>query len=220
MKTKEKLILFTILMITLILILLPNTVNAALQSNGGTPKTDTINNWLINIRNMQATGGTLGLTDSIDNNNLTSNNTNLDIHMEKNTEYGALVILSASSYGKPNKVNDGDTTTGNATGVKMKINREWVSAGCSSFNSAKFQSALERYKNIYTTSYVAKKGDAILSWHGSTRSNWLNNVTASGLLRAYAGSIFSYVGSGDANNGAIYSSSWATRAVIVVGSGI
>lgn len=220
MKTKEKLILFTILIITLILILLPNTTNAALQSNDGTPKTDTINNWLMNIRQMQATGGTLGLTDTI-NSNLTSNNKNLDIHMEKNTEYGALVILSASSYGKPDKVGNGETTTGNATGVKMNINKEWVSAGCSTLNVTNFSKAAGRYKNIYTTNYSAKKGDAILNWHSSTSSRWISFNNGSGLLRSHGGSIFSYYGIGDSgDNDARFTKYWYTRAVIVVGSEI
>lgn len=214
MKTKEKLILFTILMMTLISILLPNKVHAALQSNGGTPKTDTIDNWLVNVRNMQAAGGTLGLTDTI-NVDLTSNNTNLDIHMEKNTEYGALVILSASAYGKPEKIEDGGTTTGNVTGVVMNINKEWVSAGWSSFNSANFKDALARYKNIYTTSYSAKKGDAILNWHGSLSSVWIAGYSCA-LLRSYSGSVFSY----NASTDAIYSRENTARAAIVVGSGI
>ena len=56
---------------------------------------------------------------------LTSNNPNLDIHMEKNTEYGAMAILSASAYGNQNVIGDGETTTGNKSGVYMKLNKEW-----------------------------------------------------------------------------------------------
>ena len=78
---------------------------------------------MINVRKMEELGGTMGLSETL-NDNLTSSSTsnNIDVHMEKNTEYGALAILSASSYGNPNKVEDGNTTTGNVTGVVMKIN--------------------------------------------------------------------------------------------------
>ena len=49
--------------------------------------------------------------------------------MEKNTEYGAMAILSASSYGNQSKIESGGTTTGNKSGVYINLNKEWVSAG-------------------------------------------------------------------------------------------
>lgn len=157
-------------------LVLTNTVTskAALQANGNTSKPDTIENWLLNIRKMEETGGTLGLTDTINTTDLTSSastSNNLDIHMEKNTEYGAMAILSASAYGNQNKINSGETTTGNKSGVYINLNKEWVSAG-SLTGYAQFENANVKYKNAYTTKYVAKVGDAIsetAGWHESRR---------------------------------------------------
>ena len=126
---KKKKMLLLILMMTIgIIVGKGNSSQAALQSNGGSPATKKVNDWLWQIRTMQATGGTLGLTDTISGTNLTSGNKNLDIHMQKNTEYGALVILATSSYGNLNKIESGQTTTGNQTGVSMNINIEGLSS--------------------------------------------------------------------------------------------
>ena len=159
---KKKKMLLLILMMTIgIIVGKGNSSQAALQSNGGSPATKKVNDWLWQIRTMQATGGTLGLTDTISGTNLTSGNKNLDIHMEKNTEYGAMAILSASSYGNPEKIPDGGTTTGNASGIKINFNKEWVAAATAEFASDNFKKAAGRYKNIYTTTYEPKVGDAV-----------------------------------------------------------
>ena len=245
MKSRRKMLL-AILIISIVSIMLKvNYSKAALQSNGGSPATKDINGWITQVRQMQATGGTLGLTDSINGTNLTSGNKNLDIHMQKNTEYGAMAILSASSYGNPNKITDGQTTTGNATGVVMKINKEWVAAGRSNIAAASMRNAAGRYKNQYTApNYTEKSGDAIATiggWHGSGSTTWIScyandgtSILRSGLLRTYAGSIFSYNGYGYASHAggmhssdnaserrdADYRKAWYSRAAVVVGSGI
>ena len=173
----RKIIILLVVMLLMCILLNTNYVQAALQSNGDTNATYDINNWMLKIRQMQSLGGTLGLTDTINTSDLTSNSTNLDIHMQKNTEYGAMAILSASSYGNPNKINSGETTTGNKTGVVMQINKEWVSAGAG-IGSTVWDNASARYKNIYTKKYEAKKGDAILNWHESTSNQWLYSLYA------------------------------------------
>lgn len=196
MKNKTKTFLTILLIILASMIIMPNTARAALQSNGGTPATKNVDQWMLQIRQMQSAGGTLGLTDTINATGLTSTNTNLDIHMEKNTEFGAMAILSASSYGKPDKVNSGQTTTGNKTGVVINLNKEWVAAGTIS-STTTYRQAVGRYKNAYTTTYAAKAGDAIKEtegWHGSSASTWLSSNNVSGLLRSYSGSFFSYYG--------------------------
>lgn len=227
MKGKQKLNILLGTIIFAIIVLVTNKSNAGLQSNGDTPATKNINDWMLEVRKMQTSGGTLGLSDTINESNLTSNNTNLDIHMEKNTEFGAMALLSASAYGKPDKINDGETTTGNKSGIYININKEWVAAGTLSLCS-QYVNAKSRYKNLYTLPYVAKKGDAInetIKWHGSESFVWLSGASVnsySGLLRAYAGSIFSYYGYGV--NGsyfdAYYQKNWATRAIIVNGSNV
>ena len=227
MRVKEKILVSLIGISTVLLIINPVKSKAALQANGNPGKADTINNWLINIRKMEATGGTLGLTGGVNANLTSSAVNNLDIHMQKNTEYGAMAILSASAYGNQKKIADGQTTTGNKSGIYIKLNKEWVAAGCNELGSnvANFKNAVGKYKNIYTISYAAKVGDAITEtngWHGSGASQWLTNLNYSGLLRSYAGSLFSYYGnfSNTQGTGANYTLVYSSRAVIVVGSGL
>lgn len=228
----KKILTTTVLTAT---ILTTNVVisNAALQSNGGTSAKKTVDTWLLQIRKMQEMGGTLGRNDTIDTTNLKSDATDLDIHMEKNTEYGAMAILSASAYGNPNKIANGGTTTGNASGIVININKEWVAASYNNPQMPVFSNALNRYKNLYENrTYVAKVGDAITEtqgWHGSGSSQWLNtDGVAPTLIRSYSGSIFSYYGNSHLRNSAYtyatydayFTNEWATRAVIVVGTGV
>ena len=233
-KTKD-IIIFMIILMSMILIT-PTVSQAALQSNGNTPAKDTINNWIWTVRQMQEAGGTLGLTDSIDwdkegGKYLTSNNPNLDIHMEKNTEYGAMAILSASSYGNPNPVGNGETTTGNVTGVVINFDNEWVAAGQIT-NATSYVAATSRYKDNYTADYVAKAGDAIeetKQWHEPRKfgaPTWIDITDRGGLLRSLSNErgIFSYDGHFFENYANIsntkYTRTWSSRAVIVVGTGI
>lgn len=231
MKIKNKII--TLLALIAAVLMYSSTSNAALQANGKSTKTDTIGNWLLNVRRMEATGGTLGLTDTINTTDLTSSastSNNLDIHMELNTEYGAMAILSASSYGNQNKINNGGTTTGNKSGVYITIgnNGEWVSAGSTKSLEliSTIMNASAKYKNIYKIkTYTAKSGDAIEEtngWHGSKENYWLSENYGGGLLRSYSGSIFSYYGrdSNSDSNSANHGNSHATRAVVVVGTGL
>lgn len=206
-----------------------NSSKAVLQSNGNGGAAYNLNYWMMNVRKMEELGGAMGLSETVDS-NLTSSNgsNNIDVHMEKNTEYGALAILSASSYGNPNKINDGETTTGNATGVVMKINKEWVASTIDNEHDA-FKGYAGRYKNIYNASYSAKIGDAMtetLKWHGS-EIYWQTNYDASlGIVRAYSNGIFSYWSTYnyDSYNGIFGGSAiqakYGSRAVIVQGDGI
>lgn len=210
-----------------------NSSKAVLQSNGNDGATYNLSDWMINVRKMEELGGAMGLTETVDS-NLTSSSgsNNIDVHMEKNTEYGALAILSASSYGNPNKINDGETTTGNATGVVMKLNKERVAASISYSYATNFANASERYKNSYDDfTYLKKSGDAItetIGWHSSSVSKWLYYVSGwsyedkktPSLLRAVDGSIFSYYGEGGRYGYASYSAAYCSRAVIVQGDGV
>lgn len=218
----KKFKLSTFIMLIIGILAIPYYSNAALQSNGQAGTTKNLDQWMLQTRQMESLGGGLGLSETVNATGLkaTSPSNNVDVHMEKNTEYGALIILSASNYGKSTKINNGETTTGNSTGVKMNINREWVSAGAGITYSTTWKNAVGRYKNTYTTSYVAKRGDAILNWHGSTSSQWFTDNEHSGLVRSYSGSVFSYYGRGTSGNDADYGyKEWASRAVIVMGEG-
>ncbi len=209
MKMKKKFFTAIIGLTTIGALLMPIKANAALQANGNASIQNTIAYWIENVRKMEEAGGTLGLTDKINttidentNTYLTSvSSNNLDIHMQKNSEYGAMAILSASAYGNQNVIGDGETTTGNKSGVYMKLNKEWVSAGTIS-ELPNYLHANAKYKDIYTTTQTSKPGDALLetyrpdgyNWHNGISSSWFALDSHSGLIRGYAGSIFSYYG--------------------------
>lgn len=226
---KKKLSRIFVIMVAMGLMLLSTThVQAALQANGNTSKTDTLENWIVNVRKMESTGGTLGLTDIINNSTLLSTATksnNLDIHMEKNTEFGAMAILSASSYGNPNKISNGDTTTGNKTGIVINLNKEMV-AVYNAPEHTQYKNMNKKYIELFDkNNYNAKAGDAISEtamWHGATKAEWLHRSYNTILLRSYSGSIFSYYGGASSTNysfDAYYNKPWSSRAVIVVGNG-
>lgn len=237
MKLNKKIILASILM--LIVLLYTSTVHAAIQSSGETAAQYNMDTWIKSIRQMESVGGGFGLSETI-NSNLTSSSgsNNIDVHMEKNTEYGAMAILSASSYGNPNKIEDGQTTTGNETGIVMKINQEWVAAGTISLSSI-YKNVANKYKNIETETYKKRNGDAIeetKAWHGGNNLSWIaangyatSGNTISGLLRAYSESIFSYYGNGRYSGSGAYAqpnmlagylAPHPTRCVVITGEGI
>lgn len=197
---------------------------AVLQSNGNDGATYNLSDWMMNVRKMEELGGAMGLSETVDS-NLTSSNgsNNIDVHMQKNTEYGALAILSASSYGNPNKINSGETTTGNATGVVMKNSSEWMAAIVG--NGLNGYSA--RYKNNYSYDYVAKRGDAITEtsgWHGGGSMYHWYNVDNMGIIRNFSGgSVFSYFARNDpfyCNTETSLDKGYKSRAVIVQGDGV
>lgn len=143
--------------------------------------------WLVQVRYMEGSNGALGLKETI-NSNLTSSSgsNNLDIHMQKNTEYGAIAILSASNYGNPVKIESGNTTTGNETGIYIYLNGEYVAANNSYavnesviYDAQQFRASADKYKNLYNYSatYSPKMvGDAIeetSGWHGGDKQ-WHN----------------------------------------------
>ncbi len=236
MKKTKDIIIFMIILMSMILIT-PTISQAALQSNGNTPVRKQFDNWICIIREMQQAGGTLGLTDTIEYENeekyLTSNNPNVDVHMEKNTEYGAMAILSASSYGNPNPIGDDNSTTGNKTGVIIGQN-EFTATAFNTFTYAadNFKKAVSRYKNIYSydkgiiQGINMKTGDATLetyNWHANNNDGYSADPGSAVIIRTWqGGSIFGY-GSFplSASYGGVYSNkTWYTRAVIVVGTGI
>lgn len=216
MKINKKFLSVILLGTIFFMLGIPNKSKAALQSNGGTPIAKDLGTWMLQIRKMQELGGTLGRTDTVNTDDLTSEASDLDIHMEKNTEYGAMAILSASAYGNPNKINDGETTTGNSTGVVINFNDEWTAATIKDVLGG----YAKKYKNIYYTNYTSKIGDAIsetVGWHGSSHE-WNGNWSASlGILRGEGG-IFGYYLNYQEHGGSSMNRAHHGRAAIVVGT--
>ena len=185
---------------------LSTKVEAALQANGAAGITANLSDWMYYTRKMQETGGGLGLNDKISDTDLTSSNKNFDIHMQKNTEYGAIAILSASAYGNPNVIADGQTTTGNVSGIQVKLNGEWTAAAASNTAVWAMQVGKPRYWNNYGggNGSNSKIGDAMAEtngWHGSSGA-WMSHICASAergtadcaFVRANGGSCFSFDG--------------------------
>ncbi len=237
MKTNRKIAI--ILAIAFLLVLLPTlNVQAAYQSIGtGTALTQDFNTWMPGIRQMEGSGQGLGLSEEINTSTLLPKgaSNNIDVHLQKNTEYGAVLLLGASDYGKQGATKearymDAGATTGNGvqastTGNKygvyemgyydMKVDNkmyEWTAGGASDFYN---KTVASRYMNRYTTDpSSALAGDATTetrNWHGSRYANWLS--AASYGFRRGNGGAFSY-GSYDVG-GTDYG-----RAAVVVGVGL
>lgn len=180
---------------------------------------------------MESVGGGFGLSETI-NSNLTSSSgsNNIDVHMQKNTEYGAMAILSASSYGNPNKITNGKTTTGNETGIVINLSGYNSTAGAYSyeFTASTFNNTdtIAKMHSKYRNSYYDNKGAARIGdataetyqWHGSSSTTFgsyyvgnSNNIITRGYGKK---SIFDYRVSkiNDYNS--------TTRCVVIVGEGI
>ena len=127
-KTKKlKQVLVTSTLLLGILTLSGSASKAALQANASTHskgKTATGASWIQSIREMETSGQTMGLNETINTSTLvaTSSSNNIDVHMMKTTEYGAMAILSASGFGWSGKLADAPvkSTTGNITGVYVR----------------------------------------------------------------------------------------------------
>lgn len=232
MKAKKNILKILIGTTLLLAILIPVKSNAALQANGNSVSKARVDYWLPAIRKMESEGETLGLIGSASlTQTLDENANNLDIHMQKNTEYGAMAILSASNYGKSTPIQDTteeslSTTTGNKSGIYINLNNlEWVAAGGLSYVGA-FNTAKLKYKNIYDYQKEnGKIGDALFETAGWHKTNnpvyheWKGRPP-SGISRGYGkGSIFSYDAT-DYIGGNYAPPAYASRAVVVVGERI
>ena len=167
----------------------------------------------------------MGLNETINGQLVASTSNNIDVHMMKTTEYGAMAILSASGFGWKGKLADAPvkSTTGNVTGVYVMGTRwEWTAGVCSASTVGKDA----RYYDLYTTSQTsAKIGDALgldsytdnpgcSGWHGASYASWLN-YTNCGFVRGNGG-VFSF--SNDYWNSS--GSAYCGRGVAVVGTGL
>ena len=205
-------------------------VQATLQSNPNTHYTKRValTNWMVYFRYMEMVGGALGLSETIDGTTLlsTSESNNLDSHMIRSTEYGAIAILSASGYGNPKTLKQSTlkTTTGNETGLYFNFSDR--GGDYAEFVAGIREGTLSGVDGKYYDSYIestnsAKVGDALgtastknpgcANWHGTNFSSWVNGGWAL-FGRNYAGGLFSY-------DNRSYSDNYFSRGVIVCGEG-
>ena len=216
-KTRKKylMILFLALSIT---ILPMGGVKAALQANSNThvKKVDKPTNWIGNIRKMEETNGSMGLNESLNSDLTSKENNNIDVHMMKATEYGAIAILSASGYGNSKTLQNSSikTTTGNKTGVYFTGSNWELNAG--GFQGSMFGGVNAKYYDTYTGSVSsARVGDAFkcTKWHSGSTTDWTNSYYTY-LLRDNGG-LFSFAATASDNNHGSYTS----RGVAVCGTG-
>ena len=160
-------------------------VNGALQANRNTHDKTMYKsslNWIANIRKMETVGEAMGLNETL-NEDLTasSGSNNIDVHMIRSTEYGAISILSASGYGNPKNDNVITSTTGNNTGIICATKSFEVVAG--GIKGQIFIGTNERYYDTYTNNQEsARVGDALgnatiknlgcSGWHQAKYANW------------------------------------------------
>lgn len=224
-------------------IFIPNISSAVLQADHFVEKhsdwscSDWTSDYLLKaIREMESFGGTMGLTEEI-NDDLTTNGqkNNIDIHMQKNTEYGAMAILSASSYGK-NVSSTNNSSTGNATGIIFNNQYELVSAQNSDLDFTQgynnfvkvYGSIAKRYfdqykKDAQKNEFIAKKGDAsqeTKNWNGAEFNINDRYSLILNLGRGGNGNLFrynSYVDRWGGGDGRLYIAGAPTRAIVVSG---
>lgn len=223
MKNKKTL---TILLAISLLILLSPIAKANYQM---TPKGSKAKARLYDIiplvRIMEADGQVMGLSEELDSTTLkpTTPENGIDVHLQKNTEYGACLLLSASpKYGKQGAGKDSyihtststgiATTTGNQYGVyEMGADYEWTAGGGDNWSAYGVdpKKVYGNYYNIYT-SQIPKNGDATIEtakWKDSRYAGFATGPNVFG--RGYSGA-FSY--SNFSNSNGI-----AGRAVAVCG---
>lgn len=119
---KIKRILLLLSMLTVLVITLSTSTYASLQSRPGATSYGTTPTLLFpKIRQMETSTGPMGLNATIDSTGTeTSESNDIDVHMIKNTEYGAIEILCTSVYGVAWYDTTGSssiTSTGNNWGV-------------------------------------------------------------------------------------------------------
>ena len=140
------------------------------------------------IKGMSTASGAIGATNEI------------NVHLQKNTEYGAMLIFAVSDYGKQGNGTSGSdwisssdyglaTTTGNVSGIyQIGSNYEFVAAG---YEDEKYSYYLynidNRERDLYTVDtkkYIAGDAMNVCAWQGASSSTWIN-ISGSNQRRFY-----------------------------------
>lgn len=177
---KNKRVYLVLIILICIIALLPSFTYAALQANPSThyKYKKMPEQWMPQIRQMEAPNNAMGLVEGFNSDLTPTTSNNIDVHMMRNTEYGAIAILSVSGYGNPQTIQSSSTktTTGNTTGIYYTSSdntyRESV-AGCkttSGYASIWINVIGSRYYDLYGGYRV---GDAMnMKWHGTVQQEW------------------------------------------------
>ena len=173
MKRKFYVILFIFLVAILALTI---KSEAAYQSrpNFSALVNTTSNDFFKNIRMMESADGPMGLSATFETSSTevkeTSSSNNIDVHMIKNSEWGAAVLLASSGYGAGSDDNAGTWTTGpnNYTGIYGMGNGNWEytasfckQGGSTVTGASSYNSILHHYQGSkYVDQYVNKNNQA------------------------------------------------------------
>lgn len=202
MKNKKTITL--ILAIAMLILFTPRAKAVYQMSPNKESKITSLNEFMYKTRQMEANGGVMGLKEAgtaiKEGGTLlaTSASNNIDVHMTKNTEFGACVILSASQkYGKQGTGSDSyidsetstgiATTTGNKYGVYQMGrtgNWEWTAGGGKTSYRSGYNYIAVPYNARYYNRYdplTEKAGDATTSTEG-----WKGAGTADFVRETYA----------------------------------
>lgn len=241
MKNKIKKVLVLIILMILILSI-PGSVQANVQSvkNNYTDRTNYkctigLQDGFLKIRQMESCTGPMGLNATINSSTgeETSDSNNIDAHMIKNTEWGAMVMLMDSDYGSKQSGNgtwDTSSSTGNATGIyEIFYGNEWVAGMIKTKNKYNeilyntIKDGKSKYVNLYTNRTDAtdfsdyKIGDATaetVRWKNPINCSFVTSTNCM-FLRG-AGGAFSFENQQGHGAGSI-STYITTRAVVVCG---
>ncbi len=200
----KKKIITTLLLFAIIMLISTTGAYANYQiTPNGSRVSARLNDLAADVRFMEAKGQVMGLNETRNYSTLASesDSNNIDVHLLKNTEYGAIVILSASQqYGKQGTGVDSyihrqtstglATTTGNQYGIyDIGQSSEWVAGGGISVSGT--TSYLNKYYDRYERA-ISKPGDATTEasrWKASSYNRFCTGGDA--FERGYNGA-FSY----------------------------
>ena len=152
-----------------------NTLNIVVKPNSTSLTYQTVSNMFNGIRKMELAGNIHGFTQTGTTENtytgvIENDSNNIDTHMIKNTEWGAVAYLSHSKYGNPGNV--ADSTTGNESGV---------------YN-------LDNGKTEYVMANMVNSSG---NFQVSSAGTWSTSSTSHPLAKYYDNYAYSDVGSGE-----------------------
>ena len=125
---KKILVSFLILMVVTLIVPMFSQAAYQVRPNFNPLVNTTAPDFFYNIRLMETSEGPMGLNMSKDNIYTGGDGNGIDVHMMKNTEWGAAAMLAISGYGAGSQasVNSSGYTTGNYTGIYgMGNNGNW-----------------------------------------------------------------------------------------------
>ncbi len=168
----------TILLIVLgTVIIMPNSAHAAFQSVPEQRDNRNVDDFFVGCRQMETSGGALGLNENLNEDYTGSTENGIDAHMALNTEWGTAALLTNSIYGAGEGIsgaNNSSTSTGNATGIYGLADNYFeitanICYGIINDNYRILAGSNQMYFNAYAD-ITSKAGDALecLGWLGNS----------------------------------------------------